>query len=65
MMSNQMELAETIREACLRAALDAYEAAGISGLCTDGRWEIAVQALRHLDLRPIVDGFQRHTEAAA
>lgn len=60
-MSNQIQLAETIREACLQAALDAYEAAGISGLCADGRWEIAVQALRHLDLRPIVAGFQRHT----
>jgi len=58
-MSNQIQLAETIREACLQAALDAYEAAGISGLCADGRWEIAVQAVRHLDLLPIVDEFQR------
>lgn len=64
-MSNQIRFAEAIREACLRAALDAYEAAGISGLCADGRWEIAVQALRHLDLRPIVDGIQRHAEGDA
>lgn len=58
-MPNQIKVAEAVREACLRVALDAYEAAGISGLCADGRWEIAVQALRHLDLRPIVDECQR------
>lgn len=62
-MSSQIQLAETIREACLQAALDAYESAGISGLCAEGRWEIAVQALRRLDLHPIVDGFQRRQES--
>ena len=45
-MSHQFELAEAVRDACLRAALQAYENAGISGLCGEGRWEMAVQALR-------------------
>jgi hypothetical protein len=57
-MSHQFELAEAVRDACLRAALQAYENAGISGLCGEGRWEMAVQALRGLDLRPVVDAFQ-------
>lgn len=60
-MSDEIELAETIRAACLQTILEAYEGAGISGLCADGRWEIAVQALRGLDLRPLVDGLQHHS----
>jgi hypothetical protein len=60
-MSDQIELAEKVREACLHAALDAYEGAGISGLCGEGRWEIAVQAIRTLDLQRIVDEAQRTT----
>ena len=57
-MSSQLELAETVRVACLRAALQAYEDAGISGLCGEGRWEMAVQAVRCLDLRPVVDALK-------
>lgn len=53
-MSNQLRFAETVREACLRAALQAYEDAGISGLCGEGRWELAVQAIRNVDLQPLV-----------
>ena len=54
-MSDQLELAEAVREACLRAVLDAYENAGISGLCGEGRWEMAIQELRNLDLRPVLN----------
>lgn len=56
-MSNQLRFAETVRHACLCAALKAYEDAGISGLCGEGRWELAVQAIRRLDLRPLVKQF--------
>lgn len=58
-MSSQLELAKTVRDACLRAALRAYEDAGISGLCGEGRWELAVQAIRGVDVRPVVETFQR------
>ncbi len=58
-MTTRLQLAEAVREACLNAALQAYEAAGISGLCGEGRWEIAVQALRDLDLRPLVSANER------
>lgn len=48
-------LAEAVRRACLDAAREAYEQAGISGLCAEGRWELAVQAIRTLELGPIID----------
>jgi hypothetical protein len=47
-------LAEAVREACLKAARDAYENAGISGLCEEGRWECAVDAIRSLDLETAI-----------
>ncbi|HET7134169.1 MAG TPA: cyclodeaminase/cyclohydrolase family protein, partial [Gammaproteobacteria bacterium] len=51
--------AEAARRALIDAALAAYEDAGLSGLCAEGRWEAAVDALRSLDLthvaRPRVD----------
>ena len=53
-MSDQLQLAERIRDACIRAALAAHEDAGISGLCMEGRWEIAVQAIRTLDLASLL-----------
>ena len=42
--------AEGVRAACLDAAIQAYEDAGIRGLCADGRWEAALAAIRQLDL---------------
>jgi len=48
-------LADGVREACLKAAVDAYENAGISGLCEEGRWECAIDAIRSLDLAAIVN----------
>ena len=47
-------MAEAVRAACLRAARQAYENAGISGLCEEGRWECAVDAIRSLDLEPFI-----------
>ena len=38
-----------VRDACLRILLDAYEDAGMQGLCGEGRWEVAVQELRRAD----------------
>jgi hypothetical protein len=43
-------LAEAVRTMCLDAATLAYENAGIQGLCADGRWEAALDAIRQLDL---------------
>ena len=48
-------LLEAARQACLQAAADAYEDAGIRGLCGDGRWEYALGAIRALDLEAVAD----------
>jgi hypothetical protein len=47
-------LAETVRTACIRVALEAYEQAGISGLCHEGRFEAAIGALRRLDVGAVI-----------
>jgi quinol monooxygenase YgiN len=38
--------AESVRAACVEAALAAYEDASIRGVCHEGAWEAAVSALR-------------------
>ena len=48
--------AEAIRQACLAAALHAWEDAGVQGLCMEGRWEAAVGAIRQLPLPPPPSG---------
>lgn len=48
------QIAEAVRAACERAALSAYEDAGIRGLCEAGRWEAAVGALQSIDLRKLI-----------
>jgi pentatricopeptide repeat protein len=54
-MEEQLQIAEAVREACIAEALRAYEDAGMRGLCQEGRWECAVDAMRGMDLRPVVE----------
>ncbi|HVO92130.1 MAG TPA: hypothetical protein VMT22_04785 [Terriglobales bacterium] len=53
------DLAKRIRDACLQAAVQAYEDAGIQGLCAEGRWEAAVGALKTIELAPLLREFKR------
>jgi hypothetical protein len=53
-MDAHVQRAEAVRQAWSAAALQAYEDAGVSGLCHEGRWEYAVDAMRRLPLRPLV-----------
>jgi hypothetical protein len=57
-METPLQLAEAVRQACIDAALRAYEDAGYSGLCQEGRWEYAVDAMRGVDLRPLVQALR-------
>jgi hypothetical protein len=52
--TDPVALAEAVRRRCVAAALEAYEAAGMSGLCAEGRWEAAVDAMRRLDPRALL-----------
>jgi len=56
MTDDLLPLAEAVRKACIEAALTAYEDAGISGLCAEGRWEAAVSAMQSLALRQLRSG---------
>ncbi len=49
-----LQIAETVRAACIAAAQEAYESAGISGLCAEGRWENAVGAMQSLNLTSLL-----------
>ncbi len=51
----QRKLAESVREAVLRAALEGYEQAGLAGMCDEGRWEMAVDSMRSLNLDALVE----------
>jgi|GEM_PF-1867276 len=43
-------LAHRVRDACIKAALDGYADAGISGLCAESRWEAAISGIEMLDV---------------
>lgn len=45
-----LALAQAVRDACVTAALQGYENAKIAGLCHEGAWEVAMEAVRNLDL---------------
>jgi hypothetical protein len=49
-----VQLAEAVRAACVAAAQRAYEEGGMRGLCAEGRWELAVDAMRALDLQGLL-----------
>jgi hypothetical protein len=46
----EAKIAAIVRDACVQAALEAYETARMDGLCHEGAWEIAVGAMRSLDV---------------
>ena len=53
-MTHPIEIARAVRSACVQAALDGYEQAQIAGLCQEGAWEVAVDAIRMVDLKEIL-----------
>jgi hypothetical protein len=46
---------EDCRVRLIDAAIQAYEQAGLSGLCHEGRWECALAALRRTPLSGTAD----------
>ncbi|BBO20212.1 MAG: hypothetical protein HKUEN07_15280 [Rhodocyclaceae bacterium] len=53
-MTDPQDIAETVRRACVEAALAAYEDAQVRGLCREGAWEVAIEAVRSLDIAAVV-----------
>lgn len=54
METDARKVAEEVRGVLVRAALMAYEDAAIRGLCCEGAWEVAVDAMRGLDLSRVM-----------
>lgn len=57
------QAAEAVRKACLQAALDGYERAGLSGLCEEGRWEMVVDSIKSLDVDGVLAKLRDSTPA--
>ena len=53
-MADPQKIAEAVRRACIEAALEAYEDAQVRGLCREGAWEVAIGAVRTLDVAAVV-----------
>ena len=54
MLNRKTKLAEQVRVACLQAAMAAYEEGGLLGLCQQGRFELAMDAINTLNLTPLL-----------
>jgi len=50
----EVELAQSVRNACVRTAKKAFEDASISGLCDEGAWEAAIGAIEMLDIETLI-----------
>ncbi len=50
----KLKIAEAIRSECIREALEAYEYAKLKGLCDEGAWESAVDAMKNVKLEIII-----------
>ena len=53
-MKEEQRIAEAVRRACIDAALEAYEDAQVRGLCREGAWEVAIEAVRSLDVAAVI-----------
>ncbi|MBP9654390.1 MAG: hypothetical protein KBE19_08370 [Rhodocyclaceae bacterium] len=53
-MAAPRDIAEAVRRACVETALAAYEDAQVRGLCREGAWEVAIEAVRSLDIAAVV-----------
>ncbi len=51
----QLQIARAVKEACLQAALESYEHAKMSGLCHEGAWDLAMDALKSLDVTRVIE----------
>lgn len=51
---DKIDMAESIRQACIEAARDGFRDASMSGLCAEGAMEAAVSAIESLDLEQLI-----------
>lgn len=56
--SDKMEMAESVRKACIEAARDGFRDASMSGLCAEGAMEAAVSAIQSLNLEKLIQNIE-------
>lgn len=53
-ISIEMLVAQTVQDACIRAAKEGFRDASMSGLCTEGAIEAAIGAMQSVDVEAFV-----------
>jgi hypothetical protein len=53
-IERDQRVAEAMRAACVAAAQASYERAATDGLCDEGAWEVAIDAMRSIDVAAIL-----------
>lgn len=53
-----------VRDFCLGQLIQAYEEAGILGLCGEGRWEYALDRVRQLSLEELSTAAQPEADSS-
>ncbi|MEX2585544.1 MAG: acetyltransferase [Balneolaceae bacterium] len=51
---SRLELAEAVRQACIKAAAEGFQDASIQGLCQEGAVEAAISAIEMMDLKALI-----------
>ena len=62
MNADELTIAAGVRDACIEAALAGYEDASTSGLCGEGALEVAISAIRRLNLTETLEALARADE---
>lgn len=52
---DKVDMAESIRQACIDAAKEGFQDASMSGLCSEGAMEAAVSAMQSIDLEQLIE----------
>ncbi len=52
--TTELELAKSVRKACIEAAREGFKDAAMSGLCVEGAMEAAISAMQNLELKKLV-----------
>lgn len=52
--STEMDIAQTVRDACVEAAQEGFRDASIRGLCSEGAVEAAVSSIQMLNLEEVI-----------
>lgn len=56
-------VAAAVLRQCREAMMKAYELGGMSGLCAEGRWELALDSLTAIDLNSVAEAGLHDAEA--